>query len=238
MPRTVLITGASGGIGRALCEAFLAIGDRVIAQYRSNPAPLTALQSRSGDRLAAVQADFCLPADVKALADFANRTGVDVLINNAGAAKLALFQSVSPDEAAALFAVNVESAMRLTQLILPHMLRQKHGRILNISSMWGTVGASCEVHYSATKSAIVGFTRALAKEVGPSGVTVNCIAPGFIDTPMNAALDASSRQKIIDDTPLCRAGTPEDIAPLAVFLASDSAGFITGQVIGVDGGLV
>lgn len=238
MPRTVLITGASGGIGRALCEAFLTVGDRVIAQYRSNPAPLTALQSRSGDRLAAVQADFCLPADVEALADFANRTGVDVLINNAGAAKLALFQSVSPDEAAALFAVNVESAMRLTQLTLPHMLRQKHGRILNISSMWGTVGASCEVHYSATKSAIVGFTRALAKEVGPSGVTVNCIAPGFIDTPMNAALDAAARQAIIDDTPCSRAGTPEDIAPLAVFLASDSAGFITGQVIGVDGGLV
>ena len=238
MPRTVLITGASGGIGCALCKAFLTLGDCVIAQYRSNAAPLTVLQTQFGDRLSVFQADFRHPADVEALADFADRRSVDVLINNAGTTKLALFQTVPPDEAAALFAVNVESAMRLTQRVLPHMLRQAYGRIINISSMWGTVGASCEVHYSAAKSALVGFTKALAKEVGPSGITVNCIAPGFIDTPMNAALDAAARQTIIDETPRSRAGTPRDVAPLAVFLAGDDADFITGQVIGVDGGLI
>ena len=127
--------------------------------------------------------------------------------------------------------------MQLCRALLPGMIAAKNGKIVTVSSMWGRVGASCEVDYSATKAALLGFTKALAKEVGPSGITVNCIAPGFIDTKMNARLSADDRQAIIDETPLGRAGTPEDVAALARFLTSGDAAFITGQVIGVDGGL-
>ena len=128
------------------------------------------------------------------------------------------------------------SAMTLTKEILPSMIKNQRGRIINISSMWGIAGASCEVHYSASKSALIGFTKALAKEVGPSGITVNCIAPGYIDTKMNSTIDEDSVKEIVEATPIQRKGTPEDIAPLGVFLSGDDASFITGQVISVDGG--
>ena len=128
------------------------------------------------------------------------------------------------------------SAMNLTKEILPSMIRNQSGRIINISSMWGIAGASCEVHYSASKSALIGFTKALAKEVGPSGITVNCIAPGYIDTKMNSSIDDESVAEIVEATPMGRKGRPEDVSALAMFLAGENADFITGQVISVDGG--
>ena len=234
---TVLITGASGGIGQALCNTFLKQGDTVLAQCGKHADALNALRAQYPDRLRTFSCDLCDSEAVQSLGEVLAGFAPQVLILNAGAAAVGLFQDVDLLESARLFQINVQSQMQLTRALLPGMIAAKSGRIVTVSSMWGRVGASCEVDYSAAKAALLGFTKALAKEVGPSGITVNCIAPGFIDTPMNARLSEEDRQAIIDETPLGRAGTPEDGAALARFLASDDASFITGQVIGVDGGL-
>ena len=163
---------------------------------------------------------------------------IDLLVNNAGIAQQKLFSDISEEDWDTMFAVNVKGMFHCIQAVLPRMIHYKRGKIINLSSIWGMVGASCEVHYSAAKAAIIGMTKALAKEVGPSGIQVNCVAPGVIDTPMNAQLDATALDALVEETPLERLGTPLDVAHMIAYLASPQADFITGQVFSPNGGFV
>lgn len=235
--RRVLVTGGTRGIGRAVAEAFLQRGDRVLFLYRKSEEQAEELR-----QLGAV-GYRCDLSDLSALEETCKRIlaeegSVQVLVNNAGIAQFSLLHEVTDEMWEAVRSVNYDAPFYLTRAFLPGMIRQKYGRILNISSMWGQVGASCEVAYSAAKAGVIGFTKALAKEVGPSGITVNCIAPGVVDTEMNAGLSGDTRKELKEETPLGRLGTPLDVAKACIFLSSEDGAFITGQVLGVNGGLV
>ena len=242
MKKNALITGAAGGIGEAICEALAKDGYNLALHYSSSAKKAEELCEKLSKeyniKAVAFQADFSDENEVKALAEkvLSHFGRVDILVNNAGIAYQNLFQLADDKKIKEVLDINLLSALSLTKEILPAMINSKWGRIINISSMWGISGASCEVHYSAAKSGLIGFTKALAKEVGPSGITVNCVAPGFIDTKMNGNLNEEAVQEIIDCTPVGRAGTGKDVAELVRFLADDRAEFITGQVISVDGG--
>ena len=163
---------------------------------------------------------------------------IEILINNAAVSFFSLFSDIELSDWRDMFSVNVDGAFLYTKAVISDMIREHNGRIINISSMWGVTGSSCEVAYSATKAALIGMTKALAKELGPSGITVNCIAPGMIDTDMNASLSREDIEAIAEETPLMRIGTPSEVADVALFLAGDGASFITGQILGVNGGYV
>ena len=163
---------------------------------------------------------------------------ISVLINNAGISQQKLFCDITENDWDKMFDVNIKGMFLVTKLVLPDMIHDKYGKIINFSSMWGVTGGSCEVHYSASKAAVIGFTKALAKEVGPSDINVNCIAPGVIDTEMNSYLDDETKRELCSETPLCRMGTANEIAKIAYFLSTDDASFITGQVISPNGGIV
>lgn len=240
MGKVALITGASRGIGRQIARDFAADGYGVILNYAKSQKAALELQEELGSCALAIQADV---ADEKAVAAMMAKAkdrfgSIDVLINNAGVSSFGLLGDYSGEQWRAMFDVNVHGAFYCIREILPGMLAKKSGVILNISSMWGEIGASCEVCYSATKAALIGLTKALAKEVGPSGIRVNCIAPGVIDTDMNAHLSGEDLQSLCQETPLGRLGTAADVSALALFLASPKAGFITGQVLSANGGLV
>lgn len=236
--KTVLVTGGSRGIGAAMVEKFAASGYRVIINYNSSKEAAESLASRIG--AAALRADVGSPEEVGAMFEQINSRfgGVDVLVNNAGISKISLMTDCSESEWQRIINVNLGGAYRVTKAALGYMINRKDGCIINISSMWGVSGASCEAAYSASKAGLIGLTKALAKELGPSGIRVNAIAPGLIDTDMNMELDAETRRGLIGETPLMRIGTPEDVAGLACFLAGGGGAFITGQVFGVNGGFV
>ena len=236
--KVVLITGGSRGIGRAMVELFSEKGYSVAFTYKSSHTAAKELSARTG--ALAIAADSAVAEDVeRAVRTVEEKLGnVNILINNAAVSSFSLFTDLTLEDWQRAFATNVDGAFLYSRFVLPSMIRAHRGRIINVSSMWGEVGSSCEVHYSATKAAIIGMTKALAKEVGPSGITVNCIAPGVIDTDMNSALSDADMAALKEETPLMRIGTPGEVASAALFLAGDGAAFITGAVLNVNGGLV
>lgn len=231
----VLISGGSRGIGRACVEAFCARGDQVTFLYHTHEAEAAALAQTTGARAMCV--DVSDPDAVRAaVADISARYGsIDVLVNNAGVSWVGLIQDMTDSLWRHLVDTNLAGAFYLCREVAPLMVHAHSGSIVNIGSMWGKVGASCEVAYSATKAGLRGLTMSLAKELGPSGITVNGVEPGLIDTDMNATLDADTRRSLCEETPLGRIGQPADVAQAVLFLAS--APFITGQMLGVDGGM-
>ena len=238
-----VITGASGGIGKAIALAFSEKGINVVLGYNSSEKEIVKtlgeITAKGGNAIA-VKCDVREKSQTDALIEKAIDVfgKVDILVNNAGVAQQKLFTDITKDDYDRMFDVNVRGTFNCCQSALRDMINRKSGCIINVSSMWGITGASCEVHYSASKAAVIGLTKALAKEVGLSGIRVNCIAPGMIDTKMNASLSDDDIEAIRQETPLDRIGKPSDIAGVVCFLASEQASFITGQVLSVDGGFV
>ena len=233
----ILITGGSRGIGRACVELFAKENHEVVFFYRSSEQIADEICQKYKNATA-IKCDVSSPDEVRAaVAECIEKLGgIDVLVNNAGISEYAFFDTISDEQWQNMIGTNLSGTFYVTREVSRAMISGKHGRIINIGSMWGKVGASCEVHYSAAKAGVRGMTMALAKELGPSGITVNCIEPGVIATDMNAHLTDSDIAALRDETPLGRVGTPDEVARLAYFLASENAAFITGQCIGIDGG--
>ncbi len=240
---TAVITGSARGIGAATAALFARLGYNVVINYNTSEAEAKSLCAKicqDGGNAIAVKADVSKKDEVQFLFNEAKRNfgDVSVLVNNAGIAQQKLFTDITDEDYEQMFDCNVKSVFNCCQCALPDMIHNKYGRIINISSMWGIVGASCEVHYSASKAAVIGMTKALAREVAPSGITVNCIAPGVIDTPMNKGFDAETIEALKEETPVGRLGTAEDIARAVAFLADEKSSFVTGQTLGIDGGFI
>lgn len=241
--KCALITGASGGIGRAIALRLAADGFDIAACYFSDSESAAKLGDelkKLGVKSKLYQADV---ADYKQVENiFADAAeffgGVSVLVNNAGMAQQKLFTDITENEFDRICAVNFKSVYNCCKFAVPFMVNQKEGKIINVSSMWGVCGASCETVYSATKAAVIGLTKALAKELAPSNVQVNCIAPGAIETKMNANLSPEDKKAFADEIPMGRFGTPEEIAGAVSFLAGKDSAYITAQVITADGGLI
>lgn len=239
MKKTVLINGGSRGIGRAVCERLAKEGANVAFTYLHSEEKAKELAEKLG--ALAIRADSRVSSEVnRAVKAAEEKFGrIDILVNCAAKSEFALVTDISDEAWRDMMAVNLDGYFYYIRAVLPSMIREKQGRIINITSMWGEVGASCEVHYSASKAAVIGLTKALAKELGPSGITVNCVSPGVIDTDMNRAhLTEEDLSALADETPLGRIGTPEEVAASVAFLAGDGGNFITGQILSVNGGLV
>ena len=241
--RNVLITGASRGIGAETARLFARSGDRVMINYCSSEKAAEELcvgLLSEGCEAFTIKADVSDPEAVRMMFAQIERDfgGADVLVNNAGIAQTKLFTDITDEDWQRMIAVDLSGAFYCCRSALPYMIRKKCGRIINVSSMWGQTGGSCEVHYSAAKAGLIGLTKALAKEEGLSGVTVNCVAPGVIRTDMTANLTEEDLCALAEETPTGAIGEPSDVARAILFLASDEAGFITGQVLSVSGGFV
>ena len=233
MSKTALITGASRGIGRECARLFAQAGYNVAAIYNKSEEAALSLKEETGCGIYKCDVSDCKAAHETVEAVFRHFGSIDVLINNAAIAQQALFSDITEEMWDNMFDTNVKSVYNFTHGVLPHMIHEKYGRIINISSMWGQVGASCETVYSMSKAGVIGFTRALAQELAPEGIAVNCVAPGIIDTRMNACFD---RAELETQVPMGRLGTPREVAEAVLYLAESP--YVTGQVLGVNGGIV
>ena len=232
----VLITGGSRGIGASCVEEFCKAGDRVAFFYRADAASAKAISERTG--AIPMQVDVTDTQAVSLAVEEVVRLlgGIDVLVSNAGISQIKLFTDLTDEDWKKMIDTNLGGAFYVARAVAKHMVSAHKGSIVFIGSMWGKTGASCEVHYSAAKAGLRGMTKALAKELGRSNITVNCIEPGVIDTDMNKALDEETRAALCEETPLYRIGEPQEVAKAVRFLSSKDASFITGQILGVDGG--
>ncbi|MBE6574323.1 MAG: SDR family oxidoreductase [Ruminococcaceae bacterium] len=236
--RKVIVTGGSRGIGAAIVKRFAENGDKVAFLYRSDDKAAERISELFG--AVSVKADigsydgavFGINEAIKLIG------GCDILVNNAGIAQSKLVNDISFDDYKRMIDTDLGGAFWCSREVISEFLKAHKGAIVNISSMWGEVGASMEVHYSAAKAGMIGMTKAMAKELAPSGIRVNCVTPGMIDTDMNKDYDKETIDAIIGETPLGRIGTGEDVANAVFFLAGEEASFITGQILGVNGGMV
>ena len=233
-----LVTGGSRGIGAAICRRLAAEGYTVAVNYQKSAAAAEALAAEIGGR--AYRADVSRFDEVCAMFDAAERElgAVEVLVNNAAISVVGVFQDCSDEEWERIFGVNVKGVFNCCKRAMGNMLGKQRGSIVNISSIWGVTGGSCECHYSAAKAAVIGYTKSMAKELGPSGIRVNCVAPGAVKTEMNAHLSEEDWQALLEETPVGHIGASEEIAEAVAFLAGEKASYITGAVLNVNGGLV
>ncbi|MBO5101665.1 MAG: 3-oxoacyl-ACP reductase FabG [Clostridia bacterium] len=238
MALKVLVNGGSRGIGKAIVELFSREGHKVAFTYNSSEREAIALSEKTGAY--AIKADSRSEADVIRAVKTASEqlSGIDCLINNAGISRFALLTDITLEDWSEMISVNLTAPFLYSREAARIMISRKQGKIINVSSMWGLVGSSCESHYSASKAGLIGLTKALAKELGPSGITVNAVAPGVINTDMCESLDKETLTALSEETPLCRIGEAEEVARAVYYLASDGASFITGEVLNVSGGFV
>ena len=243
MKGVALVTGASRGIGRAIALRLAQDGYVVAVHCIQSADKAEAVCEQIRQSGGEAHTFLCDASDHYAVAEMVKSIQeqlgpITALVNNAGIAQQKLFTDITPEEWRRMMAIHVDGSYNTCHAVLPEMIRNHQGAIVNVSSMWGQTGGSCEVHYSTAKAAIIGFTKALAKEVGPAGIRVNCVAPGVIKTDMLSDFDEETLSALAEEAPLCRLGDPDDVAAAVSFLISEQAGFITGQVMAPNGGIV
>lgn len=241
--KTVFITGSSRGIGKAIAEKFAKEQYNVVLNCKSSIDEMNKIINNLKiitPNIIGIQADVGNYQDAEKAFNkiYSVFDSIDVLVNNAGISYIGTFNTMSPNQWDEIINTNLKSAINCSHLALQYMIKNHNGNIINISSMWGVCGASCEVIYSATKGGLNTFTKALAKEVAPSGIRVNALSCGVIDTGMNSFLDNEEKQNLTDEIPLCRFGSPKEVADTVYYLAGENSSYITGQILGVDGGMI